>query len=108
MCSWLPRSSLAQGHEIQAYSLSLLLPTAALAHHRALAKPHGCMAAAEGATPHRGDRFLLQVHRIPAPGNKALGEQSGVVVLQLPNPVPSVTLRHRRWSQTQEVKEMED
>lgn len=79
-CSWLPQSSLAQGHETEAYSLSLLLPTAALAPHRALAKHHGCVAAAEGAASHQGDQFLLQVHRIPAPGKEALGEQAGVVV----------------------------
>lgn len=106
--SWLPQSSLAQGHETEAYSPSLLLPTAALAPHRALAKHHGCVAAAEGAASHQGDQFLLQVHRIPAPGKEALGEQAGVAVPQLPNPIPSVTLVHRRWPQTQEVYEMGD
>lgn len=75
-CMWCTRnlkfqSSLAQGHESQAYSLSLLLPPAAVAHHRALAKHQACcMAAAEGAASHQGDQFLLQVHRIPAPGKE--------------------------------------
>lgn len=66
------------------------------------------MATAEGAASHQGDQFLLQGYRIPAPGKEALGEQAAAVVPQLPNPIPSVTLVHRRRPQTQEVCEMGD
>lgn len=92
-CSWLPQSSLVHWHEIQAYSLILLLPMAALACRVVIAEHHGCVAAAEGAASHRGERFLLRVHTIPAPGKKAPGETSRSLVPQLPNPYP-------RWGLT--------
>lgn len=86
------------------YSLISLLPTAALAHHVVIAEHDGCVAAAS----HRGDRFLLWVHKIPAPVKKAPGETSRSLVPQLPNPHPQWDLTQipaqcTEDSQTQEV-----
>lgn len=100
-CSWPPQSSLVQWHEVQAYSLVLLFPSAAPAHQVVIAEHRGCVAAAS----HRGDQFLPRVHQ----GRKHWGKQA--CYHSYPTHIPDGSWHrhvpvHRRRSQTQEVYEM--